>query len=73
MSGMSFPRAEIDAAAKRAGGSVKEARRLLQGESAKLDSQVQEMLAQLPDLDWRDVHALGDAVHGRENEAAYEA
>jgi DNA polymerase-3 subunit delta' len=73
MSGMSFPRAEIDAAAKRAEGSVKEARRLLQGDSRKLDSKVQEMLAQLPDLDWRDVHALGDAVHGRENEAAYES
>jgi DNA polymerase-3 subunit delta' len=73
MSAMSFSRAEIDAAAKRAGGSVKEALRLLQGDSSKLDAKVEDMLARLPDVDWRDVHALGDAVHGRDNEAAYES
>jgi DNA polymerase-3 subunit delta' len=73
MSAMSFSRAEIDAAAKRAGGSVKEALRLLQGDSSKLDAKVEDMLARLPDVDWRDVHALGDAVHGRDNEPAYES
>jgi DNA polymerase-3 subunit delta' len=64
---------DIAAAAKRAGGSVKEALRLLGGESGQLDANVQNLLARLPDVDWRDIHSLGDAVAGRDNEAAYES
>jgi DNA polymerase-3 subunit delta' len=33
---------------------------------------VQNLLARLPNIDWRDIHALGDAVAGRDNETAYE-
>jgi DNA polymerase-3 subunit delta' len=64
---------DIAAAAKRAGGSVKEALRLLDGQSNQFDADVQNLLARLPDVDWRDIHALGDAAAGRDNEAAYES
>jgi DNA polymerase-3 subunit delta' len=66
-------RREIESAAKRAGGSVKDALRLLEGESGQFDAGVQNLLGRLPNIDWRDLHALGDAVAGRDNEAAYES
>jgi DNA polymerase-3 subunit delta' len=34
---------------------------------------MQNLLARLPEVDWRAIHALGDAVAGRDNEAAYES
>jgi DNA polymerase-3 subunit delta' len=67
-----YPRPEIQSAAKQAGGSVKEALRLLEGQSSELDAEVDNLLARLPDVDWRSVHALADAVAGRDNEALYE-
>jgi DNA polymerase-3 subunit delta' len=73
MTGGSYHKREIEAAAGRAGGSVKDALRLLEGESGQFDAKVQDLLARLPQLDWKDVHAIGDAVAGRDNEAAYES
>jgi DNA polymerase-3 subunit delta' len=70
---LDHPRREIESAAKRAGGSVKDALRLLEGESGQFDASVHNLLARLPNIDWRDIHALGDAVAGRDNEAAYES
>ena len=70
---LDHPRRDIEAAANRAGGSVKQALRLLQGESSQFDANVQKLLTRLPDVDWRDIHALGDAVAGRNNEGAYES
>jgi DNA polymerase-3 subunit delta' len=70
---LDYARREIEAAAKRAGGSVKDALRLLEGESGQFDAGVQNLLAHLPKIDWRDIHALADAVTGRNNEAAYES
>jgi DNA polymerase-3 subunit delta' len=70
---LDYPRREIEAAAKRAGGSVKDALRLLEGESGQFDAGVQNLLAHLPKIDWRDIHVLADAVTGRDNEAAYES
>jgi DNA polymerase-3 subunit delta' len=70
---LDYPHREIEAAAQRAGGSVKEALRLLEGESGQFDANVQKLLARLPDVDWREIHTLGDAVAGRDNEAAYES
>jgi DNA polymerase-3 subunit delta' len=70
---LDYPRREIEAAAKRAGGSVKDALRLLEGESGQFDARVQNLLAHLPEIDWRDIHVLADAVTGRDNEAAYES
>jgi DNA polymerase-3 subunit delta' len=70
---LDYPQREIESAAKRAGGSVKDALRLLEGESGQFDAGVQKLLARLPEVDWRDIHALGDAVAGRDNEPAYES
>jgi DNA polymerase-3 subunit delta' len=67
------PRRDIAEAASRAGGSVKEALQLLAGESSQFAAGVKNLLARLPHLDWRDIHALGDAIAGRDNEAAYES
>ncbi|MEA2842070.1 MAG: polymerase subunit delta [Methylobacteriaceae bacterium] len=68
-----YPRDQIKAVASRAGGSVKEALRLLEGESARFDDRVQNLLKGLPQVDWQEIHGLGDAVAGRDNEAAYES
>jgi DNA polymerase-3 subunit delta' len=70
---LDYPQREIESAAKGAGGSVKEALRLLEGESGRFNAGVRNLLARLPEIDWRDIHALGDAVAGRDNEAAYES
>ena len=71
-SGASYPRHELESAARRAGGSVREALRLLQGESARFDDRIQHILNRLPQVEWQEIHALGDAVAGRDNETAYE-
>jgi DNA polymerase III subunit delta' len=66
------PKREITDASRRAGGSVKEALRLLEGESRQFDAGLDALLTRLPDVEWREIHALADAVAGRENEIAYE-
>jgi DNA polymerase-3 subunit delta' len=66
-------RDQIAAAASKAGGSVKEALRLLEGQSGRFSDKVQTLLKRLPHVDWQEIHALGDAVAGRDNEAAYES
>jgi DNA polymerase-3 subunit delta' len=66
-------RDQIAAAASKAGGSVKEALRLLEGQSGRFNDKVQALLKRLPQVDWQEIHALGDAVAGRDNEAAYES
>jgi DNA polymerase-3 subunit delta' len=70
---LDYSHRDIVAAAKRAGGSVKEALRLLDDEPGRFDTNVRNLLARLPDVDWRDIHAIGDAVAGRDNEPAYES
>jgi DNA polymerase-3 subunit delta' len=67
------PRNEIEAAAAGAGGSVKRALRLLEPQSGELDAHMRALLARLPQVDWGNVHALGEAVAGRDNELAYES
>jgi DNA polymerase-3 subunit delta' len=73
MLGLDYPQREIAPATERASGSVKEALRLLEGESSQFEANMQNLLARLPEVDWRDIHALGDAVAGRDNEASYES
>jgi DNA polymerase-3 subunit delta' len=73
MLGLDYPRREIASAAERASGSVQDALRLLEGESSQFEANMQNLLARLPEVDWRAIHALGDAVAGRDNEAAYES
>ncbi len=69
---------QVDAAAlsracARSGGSVREALRLLSNADAALDAQVERILAQLPDIDWRIAHKLADATSGRDRETEFEA
>jgi len=58
--------AEKNAAAERAQGSVATALSLLADEGIALDNQVRGLLAALPALDWRAVHALADRITGRD-------
>ena len=66
--------AAIAAAAAEAEGSVHEAlRRLAPREGGgDPDAVLARLLARLPAVDWRDVHALADRVAGRDGEAAFE-
>ncbi|HZP70451.1 MAG TPA: DNA polymerase III subunit delta' [Pseudolabrys sp.] len=57
---------EIRQAAAAAEGSVGRAFALLDGESLALRSKVLDLLARLPDLDPRALHALGDSLGGSE-------
>lgn len=66
-------KAEVQAAIARADGSVREAMRLLDPETTGFDKKLDAALARLPKLDWREVHALADAVTGRAGEEAYDA
>ncbi|HUZ66555.1 MAG TPA: DNA polymerase III subunit delta' [Beijerinckiaceae bacterium] len=66
------PRAEIEAAATRSGGSVREALRLLDGQGLQLTNRIEGMLGRLPRLDWGSVQVLADGVSTRENEQGFE-
>ena len=56
--------AEIDAAAQRAGGSVKQALRYLDKDTLELAESVESLLSKLPQVDWHGVHRLGDQIAG---------
>jgi DNA polymerase-3 subunit delta' len=57
---------------ERSAGSVREALKRLGGEAARLQERIEALLARLPDVDWRDVHKLADAVSARESLTEYE-
>lgn len=59
-------------AAERAGGSVPSALKLLGGDGVARDRRIQELLANLPAVDWRAVHELADQVSGRDGSMDYE-
>lgn len=59
-------------AAERAGGSVPSALKLLGGDGVARDRRIQELLANLPAVDWRAVHELADQVSGRDGNMDYE-
>jgi DNA polymerase-3 subunit delta' len=65
--------AEITAAATRSGGSVRDALRLLDGSGLALARQIESLLGRLPAADWGGVHALAEAVAGRDRFSDYEA
>ena len=67
-----FPDAEILRAAEGAGGSVRAALRLLDGEGAAFDAAIHALFAALPRVEWNAVHALADRLTGRDNEEAFE-
>ncbi len=64
--GKSADAAEISAAAEASDGSVARALMLLEGDALNLRRQVTALLAALPALDPRAMHALGDALAGTE-------
>jgi DNA polymerase-3 subunit delta' len=66
------PAATINEAAERAQGSVREALRLLDGDSMLFDRTLRALFERLPQLDWSAVHALAEKLTGRDNESAYE-
>lgn len=59
-------------AAARAEGSVREALRLLHGGSPTLDAAIERQLAGLPQIHWREAHALADSVSGREGDLGFD-
>jgi DNA polymerase-3 subunit delta' len=59
---------EIRAAAGASGGSVRRALMLLEGDALELRQQMLALLARLPDLDPRALHALGDEIAGTDVE-----
>lgn len=63
-----FGAAAIIQAAARAEGSVREALRLLDPETLAFDRKLHAALNRLPAIDWREVHALADAVSRKEGE-----
>jgi DNA polymerase-3 subunit delta' len=54
--------AEIAAAADLAGGSVRQALRLLDNDRLALARRVEALLGALPSVDWREVHSLCDRI-----------
>ncbi len=55
---------EVVAAARRAGGSVRQALRFLDKDRMELGESVEELLARLPQIDWQGVHRLADRIAG---------
>jgi DNA polymerase-3 subunit delta' len=68
-----MPAAQIAAAAERSGGSVRDALRLLDGAGLALTQLTAGLLGRLPAVDWSGVHALSEAVSGRDRFSDYEA
>ena len=64
---------EIAAAAAKAGGSVREALRLLDGGGLELTRRLEGLFSRLPDVDWTSVHTLADNVAARDKTSEYEA
>jgi DNA polymerase-3 subunit delta' len=54
--------ADLEAAAERAGGSVRQALRLLDSDRLALARRMETLLGALPAVDWREVHALADKI-----------
>ncbi len=64
---------EIENAAARAGGSVRDALRLMGGSGLALTGKIEALTARLPDVDWARVHDLADNVVGRDATEDFEA
>ncbi len=69
--GLAMGDVELDRACARAHGAPREVLRLLSASDAKFDALAQRALAALPQLDWRAIHGVADAVAG--DETAYAA
>ncbi|MCI4678753.1 DNA polymerase III subunit delta' [Rhodoblastus acidophilus] len=71
--GVSVSEADMARACARAEGSVREALRLVEAGEGAVDGLTAKALAQLPDLDWRIAHRIGDAVAAREADGEFDA
>lgn len=60
-------------AARRSGGSIRKALRLMDAGSARFARQVEDLLDRLPDVDLAEAHKLADIVAPREGEERFEA
>ena len=58
-------RADIDRAAARANGSVREALKRVDPAAREIGAMIEAAIAQLPDADFREIHKLADAVSAR--------
>ena len=63
---------DLDGAAKRGQGSVREAMRLLSGRGLALSRRLEDVLASLPEIDWTIVHEIADSVVGRDGSDDFE-
>lgn len=66
------PQAEIDRAAARANGSVREALKRIDPSVGDTAAMIDAVIAQLPNADFREVHKLADAVSARGAGDAFE-
>jgi DNA polymerase-3 subunit delta' len=64
---------EVRSAAARGNGSVRDALRLLGGDSLKLMERIESLLQGLPEVDWKKVSQLSESVSKREATADFEA
>lgn len=67
------PDAALNAAALRSGGSVRDALKLLSGDSLALIDSVERLLRALPNIDWARVHELAEATQGRDGLDGFES
>ncbi len=70
---MEHEESAIESAAQRAGGSVRDALRLLNGGALALADKVDGLLRRLPEVNWMAVHELADNVSKREATSDFEA
>lgn len=63
---------DIERACALAGGSVSRAMKLISGKSLDVNIRLGALLNRLPRVDWREVHAIADAVSQRANEEEFE-
>ncbi|MDI9847188.1 DNA polymerase III subunit delta' [Rhodoblastus sp. 17X3] len=67
------PSDALGRACARADGSAHEALRLLAARDGVVDGLMEQVLAKLPQVNWRSAHRIADAVTGREGEVEFDA
>ena len=63
---------DLEGAADRGQGSVREAMRLLDGAGLALSQKLEGLLSRLPEVDWLAVHDLADTLIGRDGQEDFE-
>ena len=68
-----YEASDIEKAAERAGGSVRDALRLLGGGTLALAGKIDGLLERLPALNWMEVHDIADQVQKRDGSDDFDA